>query len=175
MGFQWSWEKERQTCRTHHTTRTCPTSPPSTRQLERQKCGRNQRVWASLPSQLPWVSWCSVPRSARSAGRASQLAPWWAGCWQPLEGLLCSLLQPELCCHWPATSQTPDEATSSPWGLSHWSWTRLACSSEGQPNFLSSYTLLFSSSGFGASNSHPNNITEISTYLLWFVYMIPTC
>lgn len=53
----------------------------------------------------------------------------------------------------------------------------LAHNSEGQPNFLPSYIQLFSSSGkygFGASNSHPNNIAEICTYLLWYVCMIPT-
>lgn len=170
---------------------------PALGSRERQTWGRNERDLGSEPASPPQLSpvvgstapqQCQErrgkPRTGhRGAGRllAAHLK---VSLLAPAAGS--ARRQPEPCttagCKGPAGSQaatqTPNGAFSSPSRYFHQSCTRLACISEGQPSSsyqaITGYFLLQEKYGFGARNGHPNNITEICTYLLWYVCMIPT-
>lgn len=100
-------------CGTNHTTRTSRPVPPVCLVLGVTGC--------PFPAGLG--ARCSEPRSARSVGRASQLAPHWQAAHSPWSrgssAHSCSLNSAAAGCQGPARSQTPDEAISPPSGLSH--------------------------------------------------------
>lgn len=175
-------------CGTNHTTRISrPVRPacPAPGSRRGRSVAEKRGSEPALPSQLSWVSGCSVPRRCQECRESlltgTTVGRLLAALWRGSSALSCSRWeqhQPELCCCWlRGTHQVPDTRPSHQLSLGTFPLKLNQTGMEGQPNFLSSYNQLFSSSGkygFGASNSHPNNIAEICTYLLWYVCMIPT-
>lgn len=119
---------------------TQPGPPGLSHQPAQHWAAREAEVWQkrevlsqpSLPGcpACPGCQGAQCLGGARSAGRASQLAPRWAGCSQPSGGA--PLLSPAAAgsstslnsaaagCEGPARSQTPGQAISCPSGLLHW-------------------------------------------------------
>lgn len=144
---------------------------------------RGTVVCARRPPQLCSVLGSTVPRhcrqrrgkaAARQRGGQAACQPTWRGFLLRPAVTGASLSSTES----QAATQTLHEAISSPSRFFHGSRTSLARVPEEQPSSshqaITGYFPLQDQSGFGASHSHPNDITKIRTCLLWYVCMVPT-